>query len=75
MKTVLRGARRVLTTWLILSPALLLADNTLHVNFANWQTNDWQVAREPKTAQPGRWTQETDGIRAGDKNDGLLNLL
>ena len=75
MKISLRGARRFLTTWLVLSPALLLADDTLRINFTSWQTNDWQVAREPKTTQPGRWTQETDGIRAGDKDDGLLNLL
>lgn len=75
MNTLSRGVRRFLTTWLILSPALLLADGALRVNFAHWQTNDWQVVREPKTAQPGRWTQEADHIRAGGKDDGLLNLL
>ncbi|MCX6898495.1 MAG: PQQ-binding-like beta-propeller repeat protein [Verrucomicrobia bacterium] len=75
MKTLLRGALRVLISWFFLSPALLLAGDALRINFAHWQTNDWQIACEPKTAQPGRWTQETDCIRAGDKDDGLLNLL
>jgi len=75
MKVLLCGARRALTAWFLLSPALLLADDTLRVNFARWQTNDWQIVREPKSAQPGRWTQESDHIRAGDKDDGLLNLL
>ena len=75
MKILLCGVRRLLTTALVLLPPLLLADDTLRVNFANWQTNDWQVAREPKSTQPGRWTQEADGIRAGDKDDGVLNLI
>lgn len=75
MKALLCGTRRALTAWFLLSPALLLADDTLRVNFARWQTNDWQIVREPKSAQPGRWTQESDHIHAGDKDDGLLNLL
>ncbi|MBI5683684.1 MAG: PQQ-like beta-propeller repeat protein [Verrucomicrobia bacterium] len=75
MKTLLRGARRTLTAWLLLSPTLLLADDAFRVKFARWQTNDWQIVREPKATQMGRWTQESDHIRAGDKDDGLLNLL
>ena len=75
MKTHSRGACGFLATWLVLSPTLLLADGALRVHFAHWQTNDWQTVREPGHPQPGRWTQEADGIRAGDKDDGPLNLL
>ena len=65
MNMLFRGVRRSLSTWIVLLPALLMADDTVRVQFPNWQTNDWQVAREPKAASPGRWTQEADGIRAG----------
>jgi len=48
---------------LALLPTLLLADGALRVNFAHWQTNDWQIVREPSHPQPGRWVQEADSIR------------
>jgi outer membrane protein assembly factor BamB len=71
----MKALLRALVVWFLLSPALLLANDALRVNFARWQTNDWQIVCEPKVKQLGRWTQESDHIRAGDKDDGLLNLL
>lgn len=64
-----------LGAWFALFPTPLLADAAFRVNFARWETNEWQVARDPEMAQPGRWTQERDHIRAGEKTNGVLNLL
>lgn len=60
---------------LVASVATVLAAAPQVANFARWQTEPWENVPEPRLKQPGKWTQETDHIRAGEPATGALNLL
>jgi hypothetical protein len=54
--------------------APLLAANEPAVNFAAWQSGQWENLRETQSRPPGQWQQEPKCICAGEKEGGLSLL-